>query len=297
MTEGNNLETTAEYEKVGWIIYSEHFLNKNIPYINWYVEEAEKLGVKLELILKEGLAIGVINNSISIQYAIKKVGKPDFVIMRERDPLLSRQLEQAGVKVFNNSKVSEICNDKANTHQYLAGKNVKMLDTVFANASHIRYLPKGMSFPLMVKEVDGNDSKNVVKVNTVAELMQACSQLGQSNIIVQQLAPTMGQEIRIWLLGGEIIGSVLRTATDGFNASYSRGANVTRYDLGDAEKETVHQIASHINADFLALDFFFGESGELILNEIEEVAGSRTLSLVSDYNVAENYLKYILNNI
>jgi gamma-F420-2:alpha-L-glutamate ligase len=47
----------------------------------------------------------------------------------------------------------------------------------------------------------------------------------------------------------------------------------------------------------VGIDFIFAEDGSLMLNEIEDVVGSRTLSALSDMNIVREYLTFIKERI
>ncbi len=74
----------------------------NRQYIQFYITEGAKLGIDVRLILVEELKFGIKDDSWFISRQEEDMERPDFVICRAIYPLLSRQLELMGIRVFNN---------------------------------------------------------------------------------------------------------------------------------------------------------------------------------------------------
>ncbi len=288
---------------VGWIIYYRDSAVYNKKYIQFYVGEGNKLGVKIQLLLVEELEFGVREGRCFISSGGKELERPDFAICRAIYPLLSRQLEAMGIRVFNNSMVSEICNDKARTYQYLAKTGIRMLDTCFFRNFQVDEVLDPARFaqgPIVIKAVDGHGGNQVFlhrakedepssSVSTIRE------GLGSSDIVVQPLTGGRHQDLRVYVIGREIIASVLRTAKEGFKSNFSLGGEVRLYSLRQEERAIVEQIMEEFDFGLVGIDFIIGDEGELIFNEIEDVVGSRMLYQCSDINIAERYLYFIRN--
>ena len=55
----------------------------------------------------------------------------------------------------------------------------------------------------------------------------------------------------------------------------------------------VNRIVQAYEFGFVGIDFLFDADGNFIFNEIEDVVGSRTLSIYSNIDAVDLYLKYI----
>lgn len=309
---------------VAWIIYFKDGAEYNKRYIDFYIEEGKKLGITVELIIVEDIEFGVKENEWFLKVNGKQTPKPDFAICRAIYPLLSRQLELMGVRVFNNSFVSEICNDKARTYQYLAKTGIKMVDSSFYKNRKIEDVISKAHTPTVIKAVDGHGGSQVFLINNpynkeyvatgvvgddhieqqerlvTSQLgldekdMKILQGLGSSDVVVQPLTGSRHQDLRVYVIGKEIIASVLRTAKDGFKSNFSLGGDVRLYELSKDEIQIANTIIKQFDFDLVGIDFIIGDQGELIFNEVEDVVGSRMLYKCSDINIVEKYLKYIL---
>jgi gamma-F420-2:alpha-L-glutamate ligase len=292
-----------------WLIYNRDGAEYNKGYIQIYMEEGNKLGVNIRLILVENLELGVMNNIWFLNYNREEVDKPDFVICRAIYPLLSRQLEFMGIPVFNNSFVSEICNDKARTYQYLAKTGIKMVDTSFYLNAQIGEVLSACEQGTVVKTVDGHGGNQVFLIDDhikmehelnetgKQEIYRLQSNLGSSDIVVQPFTGNRHQDLRVYIIGKEIVAAVLRTSREGFRANFSLGGEVALYHLSDEEKAIVNLIINQFDFGLVGIDFIIGDEGELIFNEIEDVVGARMLYQCSDINIAERYLKFIIEKL
>lgn len=299
---------------LAWIIYNREAANYNKEYIRLYIEEGSKLGIEIKLVLVEEIEFGVRSNQWFIQYEKEEVEYPDFVINRVIYPLLSRQLELLGIKVYNNSHVAEICNDKAKTYQYLAKTGIPMVNSSFYKNARIKDVLSDIHEPSVIKSVDGHGGQQVFLVqpqevcaerqldlnDTIAspssnpDYNHMIVGLGHSDVVLQPLVGNKNQDLRVYVIGKEIVAGVLRTAKEGFKSNYSLGGEVRLYELSEKEKALVQTIINQFEFGLVGIDFIMNDHGDLVFNEIEDVVGSRMLYQCSDIHIVERYLRYIL---
>ncbi len=285
----------------GWLLYSEKDIEKNKIYIEYYFDEGNKLGVQIMLIVVENLKFGIKNNTWFFTYDDKPMLMPDFAICRTIYPLLNKQLEYMGIKVFNNSEVAEICNDKAKTYQHIACLGIPIIDTEFFRNSMVEEVMSTIKAPSVIKAVDGHGGNQVflLEKDNSTKVVQSkiMNQLGKSDIVLQPLLGTRHQDLRIYVIGNQIIASILRTANEGFKSNYSLGGRVEQYQLSKKEISIVDKIVNSFEFGLVGIDFIIGDEGELIFNEIEDVVGSRMLYACTDINLVRLYLEYIVSKV
>ncbi|WP_163581008.1 ATP-grasp domain-containing protein [Gracilibacillus saliphilus] len=271
----------------GWLIYRKEDAEKNKTFIDWLQTEAEALEIELELVIYHELTYGIQDRRLFIDW--KGQDYPDFVMMRAIDPLLSQQFELLGIRVYNDSRVATIANDKAQTHQLFASYGIPMVDTYFIKKAEL--MEYSFCFPIIVKAVNGRSGNQVHMLDSLADLPPLTSE----RYIVQSLA-IPGKDLRVFAMGGKVIGSVLRESDSDFRANYTLGGKATLYPLSSSEQELVDKIISILPADFIGIDFVFDKQGGLLFNEIEDIVGSRTLTSLTDINIAKLYLEHILKS-
>ncbi|MDC3412479.1 ATP-grasp domain-containing protein [Aquibacillus sp. 3ASR75-11] len=279
--------------KKGWILYRAKDAKRNQAFIQWFQEESLKQSLSLELVFVEDLMIGIIDNQLQIKWRNRPVILPDFAIVRTMDPLLSQQLELLGIPVFNSSTVSRICNDKTLTHQYLATFGLSMMDTIFLHGDDLPTIKPPISFPFVIKPTNARSGNGVYMIRNQQDWNKTRNDFSLKNVLIQSCDVQVGKDLRVFVVGKEIVGAVLRENKTDFKANFSLGGTATWYDLANHEIELIEKIMDVFDFGMVGIDFLIGNDGELLFNEIEDVVGSRTLSNVSSVNIVEKYVALI----
>lgn len=277
----------------GWLIYRKVDAHKNMPFIDWFIKECEKQSIALQLIYRENLHIGVVQNSLTCLVENRQTPLPDFVVIRTVEPILNQQFEHLEVPTFNSATVSSVCNNKAKTHQFFALHNIPMVDSLFMEKEQLEHGSLPFSYPFIVKTVNGRGGKQVHWINSKEDIPYITSSLNNDSILVQRPAEINGKDLRVFVVGNRIIGAILRENDTNFKANYTLGGKASWYELNEMEITLIKKIIALFDFGMVGIDFLFDEKGQLLLNEIEDVVGSRTLSLNSSINILEYYVLYI----
>lgn len=303
---------------LAWIVYFRESAIKNKRYIQFYVEEGAKLGIKIKLVMVEDLEFGVRDNTWFLIHKKDPTDRPDFVISRAIYPLLSRQFELMGIKVYNNSLVAELCNDKAKTYQYLAKTGIRMIDSSFYRNSQVNHVLSEVETLTVIKAVEGHGGKQVflvepseVRIYDIAseseddmentgsfhhknEIMNG---LANSDVVVQPFTGTRNLDLRVFVIGKEIVAALVRTFKENSQSRLSLSGEVSKYLLTEEEKAIVKVIIDQFDFGLVGVDFLIGKDGELIFKGIEDVAGCRTIYECTDINIVGQYLEYMRSNV
>lgn len=275
-----------------WLIYNKHDAKENSSFISWFIEEAKVQEMKLELVLKEDITIGIINNKRTILVNNMPIALPSFAIVRTVDPLLSLHLEGLDLRVFNSSFISRICNNKELTYHHVHDLNIPMVDTIFISQQQLD-TTKSPDYPFVLKEATGRGGQQVFLIENESDWNRSIPKLSSNTIIMQSCDVMFGKDLRVFVVGKEIVGAVLRENPTDFRANYKLGGTATWYPLNKKETTTIETIIHHFQFDMVGIDFLFSNDGTLLFNEIEDVVGSRTLSAVSDVNILQKYVTHI----
>ncbi len=276
-------------KKIGWLIYNREDAEKNKAYIDWMLEEANKLGMELQFHYREDLQIGHRQNQLYIDIQHNPVVPPAYAIVRTIDPFLTKQLEMLGTTCYNSSFVAEIANNKAKTHQYISSLGIPMSDTIYCGGSVQATLP----FPFIAKEVHGRGGKSVYLVENHEQLASLPT---EGEWLIQKPA-IFGKDVRVFVVGKRIVAAVLRESATNFKANYTLGGSASLYKLSHEETALVQKIINSFDFGMVGIDFIFGDEGHFLFNEIEDVVGSRTLSALSEINIVRDYLEFIKSRI
>lgn len=276
----------------GWLIYREKDAIENESYINWMIEEAHAQNLSVDLVLRENLTTGVFANQQQIRLHNNSVVLPQFAIVRTVDPLLSLHLENAGVQTFNSAYISNLCNHKSLTHYELNKLGIPMTDSLFIKKESITDLPP-FPLPFVVKDAVGRSGKQVHMIDSSKKWDHFLSLPEMNDLVIQSAQVKHGKDIRVFIIGKEIVGAVLRENKNDFRANFKLGGTAQWYVLNNNELQMIEHIIQHFDFDLVGIDFLIDLDGNLLFNEIEDVVGSRILSAVSNINILKKYSMHI----
>lgn len=277
---------------IGYLIYNQFESKRNEWFINELIKEFNSFKCNLVLLLKENLSL-IINEKPIILCDNIQLEKPDFVINRTNDYRISLHFELMKVRVFNNSYVSSIANDKYLSYLKVSELNVKTLYTELLNKNS---KIKSYNYNVVIKPIDCKGGKNVYLCKNIDELNNGILKINKSDILIQKVASDLGKDLRVYILGNNIYKSMLRINKNGFLSNFCLGNDAIEYSLNKSEIDIVKRILTLSKFDFVGLDFLF-DNGDLVFNEIEDSVGSRMLYSKTNLNVASDFAKYVVNAI
>lgn len=280
----------------GWLIYRKKDALENTSYIDWFIDEANKQAVRLTLVYREDITIGIAEGKQRTLIKGKSVALPDFVVVRTIEPLLQTYFETNGVRAFNAANTAHFANHKALTHLALQKLNIPMVETYFvAKDSLPSTLP--LPYPFILKEATGRGGAQVYLIENAEQWKQKVKLLQTNDALIQKLNEPIGKDLRVFVIGKEIIAAVLRENKKDFRANFKLGGSAIAYDLQAEDISMIEKIIQQFNFDLVGIDFLIDDAGHLLFNEIEDVVGSRILSQVTEINLLQKYITYIKENV
>ena len=221
-------------------------------------------------------------NRFSIEKFIQKLdvklvdenyrGDADFVINRTNDYKIAEYYESRGIRVFNPSSLSKIANDKQKCYEFMKENGIEIMP--------INY--KGV--PAVKKKIDGHGGIDVYMLDKAEPF--------DDGYVYQKPCDTLGRDVRVWLIGGKIIASILRSSDTDFRSNFCLGGKASEYTLTDDDRALVYKIADLLDYDYIGIDFIFN-NGRLVFNEIEDTVGARMIYSLTDIDIISLYCDYI----
>jgi RimK family alpha-L-glutamate ligase len=281
----------------GWLIYRKEDAIENSTYIEWFIKEATKQDVRLELVYREELRIGIQEKVPILSVAGIVTEKPDLVIIRVMEPFLQRQFETMQIPTFNNHRVTSICNHKAYTYLEMNQLGIPIQPTYFvAKDAMPDILP--LPFPFVVKTATGHGGKHVFYIHDRLTLQRALQQIDTNDLIIQSTEKIqLGKDVRVFVIGREVIAAVLRENNLDFRANFKLGGTARLFPLTEEMRAMVQTIIDYFDFGLVGIDFLLNEAGEFVFNEIEDVVGSRILSETTTINLLEKYVTWIKQEV
>ena len=206
-------------------------------------------------------------------------GDADVVINRSNNYVIAKHYESKGVRVFNGAKFTRLANDKQLCYDFMQEHGVEIMPTRYSTP------------PFVKKPRDSHGGNGVVMCSDSAEY--------DEGFVCQKPASDLGRDVRVWVLGGKIVASILRVSTTDFRSNYCLGGSAQMYSLSADEQGRVQKIidlVTPLGAEYYGVDFVF-DNGRAIFNELEDAVGARMIYDLTDTDIIEMYIQYIKTTI
>jgi len=179
-----------------------------------------------------------------------------------------RHFEQAGITCINTSVSIETVKDKLRTSQILSRHSIPIPNTMMVRFPIDENLVKNnIGFPCVVKVVTGSYGEGVYlceRQRDFKKLMEFVDNLGnKKTMIVQEYMGTRpGEDLRVLVIGGKVIGAMKRTAPEGdFRANITGGGTGEGYPLTDKIEFLARETAKVLGLDIAGIDLLFDKDG------------------------------------
>jgi len=250
-------QSAEEYESARLI---QSFADRNIDVMLAHPDD-------FDLIINKNLKKG-------IKYKGESFELPKLVLVRFGAGILPFQLavirhfQQAGILCINTADSIEIVKDKLRTSQILSKERIAIPNTMMVRFPIDDGLVENhIGFPCVVKVVTGSYGEGVYlceKKRDYRKLMEFIDSLGnKKTMIVQEyLGDHPGEDLRVLVVGGEVIGAMKRTAPEGdFRANITNGGTGSKFELTDEIIEIARSTARVLGLDIAGIDLLFDKRG------------------------------------
>lgn len=257
----------------GLLIYDKDGFERN----KWFAEHIIEISKELEMDIR--LLIFESNDDLPVDL-------PDYAIVRTINPNLTEYLEKRNVRTFNNYKTASICNDKYETYLLSEKLNIPVMETYTFDTNKLTY-------PYILKSASGHGGKEVFMIENAQDIEKLPKSLKNKRIITQKVASNTGVDTRVYVLGGKIICAIERRAENDFRSNYSLSGRA--FLLDNIKNEwiiIINKLYKELQFDLVGVDFI-ENNDEIILNEIEDVVGTRMVYSETNIDIVRLYLEYI----
>jgi len=256
----------------GYVYYSKAESKRNRAFIDDLITESERIGIELHLLIDEE----------------RPHSDADFILFRDRNPERAATFELEGFRVFNRAEVNRIANDKLRTFELATLLGVPVVPT-----RRIRTIDEIDSYPCVLKTVDGHGGNEVFLCTSAAQAAMFFNQFHDRKLIVQPFIESGARDVRVFMIGNEVVGAVKRTGNGSFKSNYTLGGSVEKYILSSWQEKDAKTISKAIKSDYVGIDFILLPDCRWMLNEIEDPVGARSLYITHEFSVAEELMGYM----
>ncbi|MGE7759035.1 ATP-grasp domain-containing protein [Peribacillus sp. NPDC097895] len=289
-----------------WIVVNGYLQHDKFSSLALFIKEAaERKKITATLIRNSDLLPIIEKGAPLLKGSFERL--PDFVLFMDKDIHLARHLELLGIPVYNSSTAIDICDSKAKTHQALAGHGIPMPKTLFPpftyegieriNVDAFKQIGIELGFPLIVKEAYGSFGEQVYLIHTENDFLKTIHNLGHKPFIIQEfIEHSKGRDIRVNVVGDQVIAAMQRHSEHDFRANMTAGGQAAPYTPTRDEAQLAIRCAEILGADFAGVDLLFGEDGPLLC---EVNSNSHLLNIYdcTGINIADSMFDYMLDKL
>jgi len=234
--------------------------------------------------------------------------RPDFVVFLDKDILLANFLKNSGIPVFNDPDVIETCDNKAIQYLELSKQGIAMPETIIApkvypnftikDSGYYEQVLERLGLPMVIKEGHGSFGMKVYLIETEEQFYEKTDELRGIDYVFQKfIATSRGRDIRVNIVGDEIVAAMHRQSETDFRANITNGGVATVIELTDQQTALAIQAAHAVGAEFAGVDLLFGDNEEPLVCEVNAAAHIRNIYNVTGINVADAMIAYILRKL
>ncbi len=284
----------------GWLIVNGFVKSEKFKDIySLFLSAAKKRGIELSV-------VNTVELAAPLDEDFFKNGKPDFAVFWDKDVILAHRLESAGIRLFNCADAVLLCDNKALTYSKLCGK-VPMPKTLIApktfegvgySAEFLKKAENLIGFPMVVKQAYGSFGAQVYLAKDFCELEKIVEKIGWRDFLIQEyVASSCGKDVRVNVVGGKVVSSMLRFNDGDFRSNISNGGKMQRCYIPEEWKTVACKACSVLGLDFGGVDLMFGDFGKPILCEVNSNPHFRSTLMCTGVDMSEHIIDYVIEKL
>ena len=117
------------------------------------------------------------------------------------------------------------------------------------------------------------------------------------NIYQEYIQYSTGRDVRVYVIGGEVVGSIIRYNEKDFRSNMKQGGKPILCELTSEDIENCSKIYTKYGLDICGLDLLFNPDGGFIFCESNSAPGFDGVESVLGVNIAGRILEHIKNDL
>ena len=227
----------------------------------------------------------------------------DFALFLDDDVWLARNLEMLGLKVYNNSRAIDICENCANMYQQLIKCGVNIPKTVILPSALSEYKKEtihpfvdqiidDLGLPIIIKQWFGDLGRGVHLAKTREQAYEIVDRFEGRELLFQEfISEASGTDIRMYVVRNKVLASLRRTAgKEDFRSNTNFGGIMEKHIPTFVEQKLALDACKAVGCEFGVVDILKSINGPVVC-EVNTSANIQYFQEVADFNIAEQILK------
>lgn len=237
----------------------------SIPSTKRLVEAARARGHRVQVLNPLKVQMHLDGRSANLHYQRHKLPPCDVVIPRIAQSInnyglaVVNQFGMRGVRLLNSAQAIAQSRNKMRSLQLLSANGIDIPATVMArDAADLKEMVGLVGgVPVLVKLLQGQDKHGVMVCESLQSLeaaLEAILGLGH-NLVMQEYVRKTGQDVRVYVVGGEAVAAVRRRPRFGrLSHTLNQGARLEPIELTGPQREAAERTAKLVGLEVAAVD-------------------------------------------
>ncbi|MDP2642852.1 MAG: RimK family alpha-L-glutamate ligase [Candidatus Peregrinibacteria bacterium] len=204
------------------------------------------------------------------------------------------QMEMTGTPLFNNYNSILCAKNKVKTMQILDGKNIPIPKTVvLQRQDDLKSAVKLLGgFPVIVKQPYGSFGNGVVIVESMRALNSFLVWDKPMYLLQQFVKYAKGRDIRIFVINGKVVGSMMRSAKKGeFRSNIELGGKGMNIEITEQEADIAIRSIEALGLEYGGVDVIRANGCPVVL-EVNSNPGFKALEMATGVNIAKEIVTH-----
>jgi len=209
-------------------------------------------------------------------------------------------IEKRGVPVMNSARAIERSVDKFYTTALLQEAGLPTPETIVCESTGDAMSAALAMGDVVIKPIFGSMGHGMVRVNDPDVAFRVVRTLEQLRIVfyVQRVVDHGGRDVRVFVVGGRVLGSIERQAPAGhWRTNVSLGGSVRPFDLPFAWEQLALRATAAISADYAGVDLLPSRDGSVFVLEVNGIPGWQGLKQATGVDVAAAIVDHLVERV
>jgi len=205
-------------------------------------------------------------------------------------------IENRGVRVVNSPGAIERSVDKFYTTTLLHDAGLLVPETVVCERVDDAMLAIRAMGDVVIKPIFGSLGHGMVRVSDPDTALRVVRTLDQirSVFYVQRAIDHGGRDLRVFVVGGRVLGTIERRAPDGeWRTNVAIGGSATAVDISPEIEQVALRAAAAVGADYAGVDVLPARDGSLYVLEVNGIPGWQGLQQATGLDVAAAIVEHL----
>ncbi len=218
-------------------------------------------------------------------------------VLRDVDLNISiiKQMEMMGIPVFNRYNPIIKAKNKLKSMQLMDHYNIPIPKTIIIRSS--KFLDLAVEavggVPVILKTPFGSYGVGVTIVESKRGLKSVLDWENTNMYMIQEFVKySRGKDIRVFVVGGKVVGTMMRSARRGeFRSNIELGGKGSPVEITEEEKEISLRAVQALDLEYAGVDILRSKSGPVVL-EVNSNPGFKALEVSTGVDIAGSIVEF-----